>query len=165
MMEAMGKGGLESRWLLHFMLLLVQQLQAATPQQRAAFLHSPAGTILLHVLHGMSLPEVEDRFLCELLVQDSNPPSSSAAAGAEAVAAEPAAGQQGYPAAGNWSNSVPRGREVVQLLLLPALLLAPVPGAVAGAAHGSSPRLVMCVQGESPPRLQARTLPEQVTAA
>jgi hypothetical protein len=152
MMEAMGKGGLESRWLLHFMLLLVQQLQAATPQQRAAFLHSPAGTILLHVLHGMSLPEVEDRFLCELLVQDSNPPSSSAAAGAEAVAAEPAAGQ-------------PRGREVVQLLLLPALLLAPVPGAVAGAAHGSSPRLVMCVQGESPPRLQARTLPEQVTAA
>jgi hypothetical protein len=127
--QTMDKGALGTLQLLQLLVLVVQQLQGAPPQQRAAFLGSPAGTILLHVLSGISSPDAQHIFGCELLVQDV-PLTATAAAAAD------------------WHNCVPRGHDLVEMLLLPGLLLAPVCSAEAAAAPASSPGLVMCMHGE-----------------
>jgi hypothetical protein len=128
--------------LMQQLMLLTLQLQGAPPEQRAAFSRSPAGTILLHVLRGVSLPLMEQRCGLALMVQD--------VASVAAAAAAAAGGQQVSSAAAGWQICVPNGRDLVELLLLPGLLLAPMSmsAACAPPTPTSSPGLVLNVESE-----------------
>jgi hypothetical protein len=119
---------------MHVVLLLVQQLQGATPQLRGAILHSPAGTTLLGILSDMTLADKAHQYGVETLVQEAH----SAAAAAAAT---------------GWQNCMPDGRELVELLLLPGLLSAPVPGVALSAppAPTASRDVVMYLHGEWSP--------------
>jgi hypothetical protein len=127
---------------MHIMLLLIQELQGAPPELRAAFLHSPAATMLLYHLQDMSLGDAALNYVIETLVQET--PQEGAAAAA-------AGGQRVRRAAGDWLNCVPNGHALVEILLLPGLLLAPDATPAAGAAPPaptSSPGVVMFFNGE-----------------
>jgi hypothetical protein len=105
------------------LVLLVQQLQATPPQQRAAFLHSPYGNNVLRVLSEMSTYEATERCVLEVLMESGSQVAAT--------------GQQGKPAAPAWVNHWPQGRPMVQLLLLPALLLGPSAETVAFGSDGA----------------------------
>jgi hypothetical protein len=99
--------------VLQLLLLLVQQLQGAAPRQRAAFLHSPGGTFVLHVL-GEMVPEIITSWepVMEVLMETG---SQQAAIGQQQKAAVP-----------GWVNHWFHARAAMELLLLPGLLLQPV---------------------------------------
>jgi hypothetical protein len=142
-MEAITQGAVRFYLFMHVSLLLIKQLQEASPQERAAFLHSPAGTVVVTLLPSISIGDAGFMYVMETLVQE--PPSEAAAAAV--------AGQRGRRVAPDWMNCVPNGRDAVELVLLPGLLLAPAPGAAAGApsAPAGSPGVVMCLTGEWTP--------------
>jgi hypothetical protein len=122
---------------MRVVLLLMQQLQATPPQLRSTILHSPAGTTLLTLLHGMSRNGAAHRYVVETLVEDTPPEAA-------------AAGRRVRGAAAGWHNPVPNGRDLVEMLLLPGLLLAPAPGA--SPVPSTSRTVVMYCHGELPSR-------------
>jgi hypothetical protein len=122
-----------SKTVTQLLLLLVQQLQGAPSQVRAAFLGSPAGTILLQLLRGISTSVTQ--YPGELLLQDA----PGTAAGHDAGEAAAAAG---------WSSHLLWSTDLVEVLLLPGLLLERVPlGMSAVAAPHSSSSTTITTSG------------------
>jgi hypothetical protein len=114
--------------LMQLLLLLAHQLQRAPPQQRAAFLGSPWGSIVLQVMSEL----VEGNHLDTLAVLVS-----------DAVGQPSSQQQQQQPMVvqNAWQEHMIRGDVLLELLVLPALLLHPAftMGAGAGALDvGSS---------------------------
>jgi hypothetical protein len=99
------------RALTHLLLLLGQQLQGLAPQQRAAFLHSPAGAAVLQVLHEYCQAKVIRYNNMEVMV------------GGHPAGAESDQDQQQQQGAGNRQSHTLSGLAGVEQLLLPCLLL------------------------------------------
>jgi hypothetical protein len=114
--------------LMYSLTLLVQQLQAMAPQQRAAFLHSPAGNTVLHVLSEMCASEVMAKDVVRL-VDSSTVQQVAQQAEEQPWPAEPDVVQHGLS-----------GHAVVSLLVLPGLLLEPASSenVLQGSTHTSS---------------------------
>jgi hypothetical protein len=106
------------------LMLLVQQLQGVSPQQRGAFLCSPTGTTLLWVLSEMSsyAKTKTDMSVMEVLMAPRPQQAGT--------------GQQVQAAAAGWVNHWAQGRAMVELLLLPGLLLEPAPEPVPSGGDG-----------------------------
>jgi hypothetical protein len=100
--------------VVQLLMLLVQQLQGAPSQLRAAFLHSPAGSCVLQVLSEIAPELVSSMGPCVMEVL------------LDTGLQQAGAGRQHMPAAPGWANHWSHGRAVVELLLLPGLLLEPV---------------------------------------
>jgi hypothetical protein len=106
--------------LVSMVVLLVQQLQGMSPQQRAAFLHSPAGSSVLQVLSALGSlqtgdPSAEGTAVRMLVSGDLS----------KCAAADPTQQQQQQQPC-DIKSYVASSRELVELLLLPGLLLQPV---------------------------------------
>jgi hypothetical protein len=110
--------------LVHLLVLLVQQLQGAPPQLRAAFLHSPGGNTALQVLSIFSSEDDDPTCQVRFIVSQS----------LLASAAEDPTNQQQPIAEGGMQGHAVYGSELVEHLLLPGLLLQPV--AVGGGVEG-----------------------------
>jgi hypothetical protein len=124
----------------HLLLLMTQQLQQAPAPVRATFLHSPAGSYLLRVLQLMALGKMSlpmfELALADVLVRGGW--QAAAAAGEQQQ-------QQQQDGTASWVVHQPSTRELVEQLLLPALLLQPaslepgsteVPGGSSSTAAG-----------------------------
>jgi hypothetical protein len=111
--------------LVHMLVFLAQQVQAAPAPMRAAFLHGPAGSAVLCVLTAMSAGDMSTKIEVRMLLSDS-------ALHPAALAAQQHL-QKG--AEQDVQMSVPA---LVEVLLLPGLLLQPAtvmkPDTAAGAA-------------------------------
>jgi hypothetical protein len=108
--------------LLQLLALLVQRVQAAPLPVRAAFLHSPAGSIVLTVLSHVSLQEGDDWRLMRMLALCE---PDAAAAGEQ---------QEGKQ---SWRCELPSST-LVGVCLLPGLLLQPVCPTRAGVQQAGS---------------------------
>jgi hypothetical protein len=96
--------------LVPLLVLLVQQLQGAPPQQRTAFLHSPAGSSVLRVLGKLQQAGASAGSWVDVVQYN------------EADAAAAMQGNQQYTM-GMMQKHGLSGRALVELLLLPGLLL------------------------------------------
>jgi hypothetical protein len=106
------------------LVLLVQQLQGAGSQSRAAFLHGPAGSEVLRVLSELSLVTVNNRDTIADLVCPKWQPAAAAAAGHGP--------QQGRTILQNLKLNT---RGLMELMVLPGLLLQPGYGIVKDVAE------------------------------
>jgi hypothetical protein len=114
--------------LFQLLVLVVQQLQGVPAQQRVAFLHSPAGNTVLHVLMDLL---AEEEAMMDL---------GQVVAGAGLQVPEGVQHLQQQLVAGNSQASKLDGLSMIVQLLLPGLLLQPAfaPPVCEGDAGGCS---------------------------
>jgi hypothetical protein len=101
------------RALFELLVLLVQQLQAASPEARATFLHSPAGSEVLRVLNQV--------------LADQPAASGRVAVMTDGRLLGAGGVQQLSDSKGSWRNIGHTVAWLVEVLVLPGLLLQPAP--------------------------------------
>jgi hypothetical protein len=137
------------------LLLLVQQLQGVSPQLRTAFLHSPAGGVVLRLMGEMSRvqPDLHDPVGNDMLRQLRGR-SGQSAQGLSWLPGWASNGPEERPT-DTWLAACLSSRVLVQQLLLPGLLLQPAVAGGGGQEAGyssSSSSTAGCQANSSTPK-------------